>query len=120
MRYVLTLVLLAAIRLSGQTTTGTAAGDVTDSSGAAVPDPAVSLVKRTARGGATLMIRQVSESVAVSGRPVLIESDTSSLGQVISNRQVAGLPLNGVGIAVCCQRQADLPRQFQLALKLIW
>ncbi len=119
MQYLLTLVLLAAIRLSGQTTTGTAAGNVTDSCGAAVPDATVSLVNQIGCVDTALAARQVSESVVVNGRTALIESDTSWLGQVISNRQLAGLPRNGIAITVCCQVQANSLRQVQQALKLM-
>lgn len=52
-------------------------------------------VNQTARIDATLSIGQVSESVTVDSRAVLIESETSSLGQVITSKQVEELPLNG-------------------------
>ena len=52
-------------------------------------------VGQTARIDVSLTVGQVSESVNVSERAVLIESETSSLGQVIGSKQVADLPLNG-------------------------
>jgi hypothetical protein len=52
-------------------------------------------VDQTARVDATLTVGQVSESVEVSEKSVLIEAETSSLGQVIGTKQVADLPLNG-------------------------
>ena len=52
-------------------------------------------VGQTARLDVNLVVGQVSESVNVSERAVLIESETSSLGQVIGSKQVADLPLNG-------------------------
>ncbi len=52
-------------------------------------------VNQTARVDATLTVGQVSESIEVAARPVLLENETSSLGQQISNRQVVDLPLNG-------------------------
>ncbi len=44
---------------------------------------------------ATLQVGQVAQSVTVSAAPPLLETQTSSLGQVISNKSVANLPLNG-------------------------
>jgi len=52
-------------------------------------------VNQTARVDAALAVGQVSEAITVHERGVLIESETSSLGQVISSKQVADLPLNG-------------------------
>jgi len=52
-------------------------------------------VTQQARIDAQLSIGQVSESVQVSAAAVVLETDTSNLGQVISNRQVVDLPLNG-------------------------
>src|SRR5262245_3757779 len=52
-------------------------------------------VTQQARIDVQLTIGQVSEAVEVSATAVILETDTSSLGQVISNRQVMDLPLNG-------------------------
>ena len=52
-------------------------------------------VTQQARIDAQLAVGQVSESVQVSAAAVVLETDTSNLGQVISNRQVVDLPLNG-------------------------
>ncbi len=52
-------------------------------------------VNQTARVDAVLTVGQVSEAITVREQGVLIESETSSLGQVISSKQVADLPLNG-------------------------
>ena len=52
-------------------------------------------VGQTARVDVNLVVGQVSETVNVNERAVLIESETSSLGQVIGSKQVADLPLNG-------------------------
>ena len=52
-------------------------------------------VDQTARVDVSLPVGQVTNSVEVTERPVLVESETSSLGQVISSKQVADLPLNG-------------------------
>ncbi|MFN0101922.1 MAG: carboxypeptidase regulatory-like domain-containing protein [Bryobacteraceae bacterium] len=52
-------------------------------------------VTQQARIDAQLAVGQVSDSVQVSAAAVVLETDTSNLGQVISNRQVVDLPLNG-------------------------
>lgn len=52
-------------------------------------------VNQTVRIDPALVIGEVSSTVTVSEQSVLIESETSSLGQVISSRQVEELPLNG-------------------------
>lgn len=52
-------------------------------------------VDQVARVDITLKVGPVSEEVTVQGRPVLLESETSSVGQVISNKMIVDLPLNG-------------------------
>ena len=52
-------------------------------------------VAQQARIDAQLTIGQVSESVSVSAAAVLLEATSSNLGQVVTNRQVTELPLNG-------------------------
>ncbi len=52
-------------------------------------------VDQTANLRLTLEVGAVTESVEVSGAAPLIESSTSSLGQVIENRKIRELPLNG-------------------------
>ncbi|MFN7934876.1 MAG: TonB-dependent receptor [Bryobacteraceae bacterium] len=52
-------------------------------------------VTQQARIDAQLTVGQVSESVTVSAASVVLEPDSSNLGQVISQRQVVDLPLNG-------------------------
>ena len=44
---------------------------------------------------ANLQIGQVTQSVTVSDAPPLLETQTSSLGQVISNKSIVNLPLDG-------------------------
>jgi Carboxypeptidase regulatory-like domain/TonB dependent receptor len=44
---------------------------------------------------ANLEVGQVTQSVTVTGQAPLLETQTSSLGQVISNESVVNLPLNG-------------------------
>src|SRR5260370_550280 len=55
--------------------------------------PETSLWKWRSRH-AQLTIGQVTETVEVSSA-VILETESSNLGQVISNRQVLDLPLNG-------------------------
>lgn len=52
-------------------------------------------VNQTARFDFRLEVGAVTESVEVRASNPLIESDTSSIGQVVEARQVAELPLNG-------------------------
>lgn len=52
-------------------------------------------VNQTARFDFSLEVGNVAESVEVRASNPLIESDTSSIGQVVEQRQVAELPLNG-------------------------
>lgn len=52
-------------------------------------------VAQQARIDAQLPVGQVNERVEVSASAVLLETDASNLGQVINNRQVLELPLNG-------------------------
>ncbi len=52
-------------------------------------------VTQQARIDAQLTVGQVSESVTVSAAAVVLEADSSNLGQVITQRQVVDLPLNG-------------------------
>ncbi|MEN6537117.1 MAG: TonB-dependent receptor, partial [Bryobacteraceae bacterium] len=52
-------------------------------------------VDQRARVDAALAIGAMTESVTVSGQAILLEGDTSSLGQVVSKQDVMSLPLNG-------------------------
>lgn len=52
-------------------------------------------VTQQARIDAQMVVGAVSETIDVSATAVLLETDTSNLGQVINNRQVVDLPLNG-------------------------
>ncbi|MBV9033296.1 MAG: TonB-dependent receptor, partial [Acidobacteriaceae bacterium] len=52
-------------------------------------------VAQRARVDVGLIVGNPSETVEVSEKAVLLEADSSSLGQVINNRQVVDLPLNG-------------------------
>lgn len=53
------------------------------------------IVGQVARLDYTLQVGALTESVEVSARAVLLDSETSSLGQVIGGRQVTELPLLG-------------------------
>jgi Carboxypeptidase regulatory-like domain/TonB dependent receptor-like, beta-barrel len=48
---------------------------------------------------ATLQVGQVTQEVQVTGQAALLETQTSELGQVVNNRQVVNLPLNGRNFA---------------------
>jgi hypothetical protein len=50
---------------------------------------------RTSRLDLQLQLGQLAQSVEVSGRAPLLESETSSAGQLIENRTIVDMPLNG-------------------------
>src|SRR5215469_13366990 len=52
-------------------------------------------VQRTIRVEFTLQVGSVSETVEVSGAPPLLETETASLGDVVTSQEVELLPLNG-------------------------
>lgn len=52
-------------------------------------------VATTLTVNATLQVGEVSQSVTVSSQPPPLELQTSSLGQVIGNKSIVDLPLNG-------------------------
>src|SRR6266478_405867 len=130
--------------LRAQSTYGSIAGSVTDSSGAAIADAQVALtnlgtaekrtqatgsdglysfvnlfpgrykievektgfkrftrpevaveVNQSSRIDATLQVGDVTQTVEVSGETPLLQAETSSLGQVIDEREANELPLNG-------------------------
>jgi hypothetical protein len=52
-------------------------------------------VNQTARYDLSVQVGQVSETVEVSATLATLSTDTSEVGQVITNRQIVDLPLNG-------------------------
>ena len=46
-----------------------------------------------------LQVGQISESIEVTGATPLLETETSELGQVVDNKRMANLPLNGRNFA---------------------
>src|SRR6266436_1286346 len=142
-----TSMVLLSPPLRAQSTYGSIAGSVTDSSGAAIADAQVALtnlgtaekrtqatgsdglysfvnlfpgrykievektgfkrftrpevvveVNQSARIDVTLQVGDVTQSVEVTGETPLLESETSSLGEVVEQRQTDELPLNGRNI----------------------
>src|SRR3984893_15993543 len=47
----------------------------------------------------TLQVGQITEAIQVSGAAPLLETENSELGQVVDNKRVANLPLNGRNFA---------------------
>jgi hypothetical protein len=47
----------------------------------------------------TLQVGQISEVVVVTGAAPLLETETSELGQVVDQKRVSNLPLNGRNFA---------------------
>src|ERR1700726_2562507 len=52
-------------------------------------------VEQTVRIDLTLQIGEASQTIEVTGETPLLQSETSSLGQVIEGQKIAALPLNG-------------------------
>ncbi len=52
-------------------------------------------VTQQARIDAQLTVGQVTDTIEVSASALILEAESSNLGQVVSNRQVVDLPLNG-------------------------
>src|SRR6267143_1372727 len=61
------------------------------------PEVAVE-VNQSARIDVTLQVGDVTQSVEVTGETPLLQTETSSLGQVVEQRLANGLPLNGRNI----------------------
>lgn len=51
-------------------------------------------IQQTARIDLTLPLGTVTETVEVAGASVLLDSETSTMGQVIENKQIVEMPLN--------------------------
>lgn len=74
---------------------------------------------RTARVDFALAVGQVTESLTVTGAAPLLESETSTVGQLIENKSISDMPLNGrrvgellamTGAAVFVQGDVIRPR----------
>ena len=52
-------------------------------------------LSRTARVDLILQVGQVTESLTVTGAAPLLESETSTVGQLIENKSISDMPLNG-------------------------
>lgn len=52
-------------------------------------------VEQTARADFHLHLGQVTETVSVNSQEVVLDTDTSEVGQIVSNRSITELPLNG-------------------------
>jgi Carboxypeptidase regulatory-like domain/TonB dependent receptor len=61
-------------------------------------EPIVVQVQQTAKIDSVLQVGQVSENIEVTAETPLLQSETSSLGQVIEERKANELPLNGRNI----------------------
>src|SRR5262249_32355763 len=61
-------------------------------------EPITVNVQQAVRIDATLQVGSVTESVTVSAETPLLQPETSSLGQVVEERQANELPLNGRNI----------------------
>ncbi len=60
-----------------------------------ITDPFDLAVNARQRVDLTIRVGEATQSVTVSGAAVLLETDTSSRGQVINPKQIVDLPLNG-------------------------
>ena len=58
-------------------------------------------VEQVARIDFKLELGNVTEQVEVSGTAPLVESETSSIGQVINNKSIVEMPLNGRSRGTC-------------------
>ena len=68
------------------------------------------LVNQTARIDLALQVGAVSETVEVSGAGQLVESETSSIGQMIERNLIADLPLKGRAVfELACSRRLPCP-----------
>ncbi len=68
----------------------------------------------TARPNVTLGLATVSEQVTVTGETPLLQTQSASVGQVISEKQIEDLPLNGRNVLSLASLSAGVtPRNFQ-------
>lgn len=68
----------------------------------------------TARPIVTLGVAAVAEAITVTGEAPLLQTQSASVGQVISEKQIEDLPLNGRNVLSLAALSAGVtPRQFQ-------
>src|ERR1700758_4265371 len=65
----------------------------------AVSEPVNLDVQQRIALNVTLQVGRITEAIQVSGVTPLLETETSELGQVVDNKRVANLPLNGRNFA---------------------
>jgi len=78
----------------------------------ALVDKVIIEVNQTRRVDLTLEVGQVTQEIKVSAAAVNVDTDTSSLGQVIHSGSVTGLPLNGrnyIQLALLSTGTAQVP-----------
>ena len=61
-------------------------------------------LQQTSAINMTLQLGEVSQTIEVTGETPLLQSDSSSLGQVIDGRKADEIPLNEIGRASCRER----------------
>ncbi len=57
--------------------------------------PFTLVIDQEAKQNITMSVGQATENVTVSGSSLLLDTDTPNIGQVIENKQIENLPLNG-------------------------
>ncbi len=58
-------------------------------------DPIIVQVDQSPRANATMEVGQVSQQVVVTSQAPIMQTETASLGQVVSGKTVTNIPLNG-------------------------
>src|SRR6266436_3976829 len=102
--FVTVICLAFSVAAWGQKDAGSIVGTVKDQTGAIVANAKVTVpvsldVQQRIAMDVTLQVGQISESIEVTGATPMLETETSELGQVVDNKRVANLPLNGRNFA---------------------